>query len=781
MKIFSLPRRLSWFILLTLLTLPALSPLFSPTPTRSADGLLHLYRLVQLDALWRDGIFFTRWLPDLAFGYGMPLFNYYAPLVYYLTTPLHWVGVPFPLALNLSLAAALYVGAVGMFYFARALLEQLADFSQADAARTNLNLGALMAALAYLYAPYLLFNALSRANLAEQWALAFAPFALWRFFALAQKPTALNWALAVFFFAAVTLSHNVTSFLFAPVLLLFSAACVASRAHNARNEADAWRTTPTALALLAAFGVALGLAAFFWLPALTERAFVQIARVMVTPDFDYRFHFVAPAELIALLPRADTGRLNPTFPNTLGVVQILLASLGMLLLAGKFRSRRALPWGALALGACGLVVLMLSFSQPIWDHLALLSFIQLPMRLRGLVALCLAPFVGAALGLVPARWRTLGAGLAIAAIIVSAIPLLYPRYATDLSPNPNLNDMFAYERKTGAFGTTSFGEYLPAWVQNLPDASPFADSYARGEIPSRLTLPEGVTVCGAQRAPLAETLCVNANTAWRAVYRAFYFPGWRVTLDGAPLVLTPTPRTGLITFAVEKSGTLRVEYVGTALEQAADWISLASGLLLVGVVGLSFVRRRRRESANAFANNAPREPQAARLIPLLSLALGLLGLKFFYLDRVSNPLVAHFDGVTIQGIAQPRAISFENALRWLGYDVSATQARRGETVRVLLYWRAQPGLAKNLSAFVHLTTADGVIVAQQDNQHPAHAPTSRWETDAYAADEHLLEIPATLAPGVYELRAGVYDPATNTRLQTDDGHAYVSLGTLIVK
>ncbi len=759
---------LSWLALLALWALPALAPLFSPTLTRSADGLLHLYRLVQLDALWHAGIFFTRWLPDLAFGYGMPLFNYYAPLVYYLTTPLHWLGAPFPLALNLALAAALFVGAAGTFFFARALLRQIFE-TRAAPSRAFIPLAAFTAALAYVYAPYILFNALQRANLAEQWALAFAPFALWRFLALTQRVNARNWTLAALAFAAVLLSHNVTSFLFAPALFFFMLACFLAEPKRA-----------AALAALSAFGVALALAAFFWLPALAERDFVQIARVVVTPDFDYRFNFVAPTELFAFLPRADTGRLNPSFPDTLGVVQILLASCGALALLWKFRTRRALPFAALALAALGLVALTLSFSQPLWDHVSLLAFIQLPMRLRGLVALFLAPFVGVSIFLVPARGRVAGAGLAAAALVLSALPLLYPRYAMDVPPNPNLRDMFAYEQATGAFGATSFGEYLPVWVQNLPDQTPFGSSYARGEIPMRLEIPEGVNVCGARLEQLGAAFCVDANDSWRAVYRAFYFPGWRVTLDGAPLDIAPTPRTGLLMFDVKKSGALRVEYVGTTLERLAEWISLAAALLVVGVAGYALWRKRRGESTNGFENTIPFS-QAAILIPLAFVAVGLLGLKFFYLDRVNNPFVAHFDGVTVQAVAQPRRVSFANAIEWLGYDVSATTARRGETVRVTLYWRALPDLKKNLSVFAHLTTADGATLAQQDNLHPANVPTARWDADAYAADEHLLQIPSTLAPGVYELRAGVYDPATNARLQTADGSAYVSLGALTVQ
>ncbi|HEY6041916.1 MAG TPA: hypothetical protein VIX58_07265, partial [Anaerolineae bacterium] len=76
-------------------TVPALSPLLSSQLLASADGQLHLYRLVEFDRLIRAGILFTRWMPDLAFGYGFPLFGYYAPLAYYLTEPFVLFNVPF--------------------------------------------------------------------------------------------------------------------------------------------------------------------------------------------------------------------------------------------------------------------------------------------------------------------------------------------------------------------------------------------------------------------------------------------------------------------------------------------------------------------------------------------------------------------------------------------------------------------------------------------------------------------------------------------------------------
>jgi len=150
-------------------------------------------------------------------------------------------------------------------------------------------------------------------------------------------------------------------------------------------------------------------------------------------------------------------------------------------------------------------------------------------------------------------------------------------------------------------------------------------------------------------------------------------------------------------------------------------------------------------------------------------------------DRVSNPFVAHFDGSHIEGATDASTIRFGNEMQLLASSAGVSVVHRGDTITPTLYWRVLPGVTRDLSTFVHLTPPDGFVLAQKDNLHPANLPTTRWETDGYAADVHTFQIPAALAPGEYQLRAGVYDPATNTRLQTSEGAYYVLIGTVRVE
>ncbi|HEY6041917.1 MAG TPA: hypothetical protein VIX58_07270, partial [Anaerolineae bacterium] len=424
----------------------------------------------------------------------------------------------------------------------------------------------LLGALAYLYSPYLLFNALARANLAEAWALAFAPWAMWAFTRLEASPTRTNFTCAVLGLTAVLLSHNVTGLLFTPLL----AGYVIIGTFTGGTRTPRVRIVE----IILAFCLPFALSGFFWLPALLEQSYVQISRVIVTPDFDYRYNFVSLADLAALLPRADTGRLNTQFPATLGIIQILLAVLYILLSLRlrQFRKRPVYFTVAVLL----LVGLMLSLSEPVWARVPFLPFVQHPARLRGLVALMLAPLAGYSLGLIPGRLRYYLTVASLGLVPLFAFPMLYPRVDASVAPEPTLATMYAYETQSGALGTTSFGEYLPAWVETSPN---------HFESGTRLILPDGVRLLSFVEQPIGLRLRVLATNDARLVARTFYFPGWSVLIDGQPADILPTAREGLISFNVP-AGEHRIEigYAGTAVERIAEGISFAGALFFISLL-----------------------------------------------------------------------------------------------------------------------------------------------------------------------------------------------------
>ena len=80
---------------------------------------------------------------------------------------------------------------------------------------------------------------------------------------------------------------------------------------------------------------------------------------------------------------------------------------------------------------------------------------------------------------------------------------------------------------------------------------------------------------------------------------------------------------------------------------------------------------------------------------------------------------------------------------------------------VTLFWQALGTPDADYTAFVHLIDGDGNYVAGFD-QPPAEGrfPTSLWRPGDASLSDFTLILPSDLAPGSYELWAGLYDPAS---------------------
>lgn len=113
--------------------------------------------------------------------------------------------------------------------------------------------------------------------------------------------------------------------------------------------------------------------------------------------------------------------------------------------------------------------------------------------------------------------------------------------------------------------------------------------------------------------------------------------------------------------------------------------------------------------------------------------------------------------------------SFGGQVRLLGYDVGDVQP--GTPLTLTLYWRASADLQKAYTVFVHLLDADGQPVAQVD-ETPQHAqrgpyPTSLWMAGEVVADTHTLHPPATMPPGRYGVKVGLYRPLDGDTLTVE--------------
>jgi len=194
--------------LILLLCAVAVAPLLRGESPCTHDGALHYFRITAMRHALQDGILFTRYLPDLAFGYGYPFFNYRAPLSYYLTLALHLTGLTLPAALNGVYVLSIIGSAIAAYLLACDLFGPQAG---------------LVAAIAYAYAPYQFLDALLRGNAPEAVALPLFPLILWAFRRLALTGQRRWFLVSVGSLAVLLLAHNISSLLFVPFLAAYLA------------------------------------------------------------------------------------------------------------------------------------------------------------------------------------------------------------------------------------------------------------------------------------------------------------------------------------------------------------------------------------------------------------------------------------------------------------------------------------------------------------------------------------------------------------------------------
>jgi hypothetical protein len=108
----------------------------------------------------------------------------------------------------------------------------------------------------------------------------------------------------------------------------------------------------------------------------------------------------------------------------------------------------------------------------------------------------------------------------------------------------------------------------------------------------------------------------------------------------------------------------------------------------------------------------------------------------------------------------PLPVESEDSIALYGYAV-LTAPEPGAELQVLTLWRFWSTLDKEWVAFVHLIDAEGAWRSGYDRLDVE--PISAQPGDV-AIQTHRLAIPPDIAPGVYTLRAGIYERETLERL-----------------
>ncbi len=761
------------------LCLFALVPLLRPGLPNGTDVLYHVYRVAEMDRAWSHGVFMPRWAESFYYGYGSPVFHYYASFTYYVTSILMRVFAIDALnAVRALIAFCVTLGGAGMYLFAQEL--------------SRSKLSGILAALCYVYAPYILFTEpYARGAYPEYLALSLFPLVMWRFQRLLMTGRAWDVVWAALGVGVLVITHNLTALSGFGMILAWIA-------WHGLTRSVSWRNVRVA-GIAAVLGV--GVAGYFWLPVLLERGEVKLENLIAVSQLDFRNFFVPLPNLLAFTPRPDNGAINGLLHQlNMGVAQWTLALAGVIgivfLTAKAQRSQReegvvgaqhiseaTAPFAGtyslramlfFALASLALIFIISPLSTWLWDTFNALAYFQFPWRFLGPLTFTLAALAGMnALWIERLPTRIVGVATTIVTLLPLALAL--PTLFVPEWVHPTVDtSVAAYQQAEVAglqLGTTFSNEYLPRQVYVLADPTPrLLDDYADGYPVNRANLealPPGASVEVVEHAPQDDTWRVTSDEAFTMEVLTFYFPGWQVLVDDEPVDITPSDQHGLITFPVPAgTHTVRLFLGSTPARGIGGWVTLGAVVALVVIVW------RDRRGLTAKTPSAPREERkkddrsfwygigAAGVLMVMLLAVFM---------REGGAWVQSPPGEVL--VAQNR-IDFRlgEYTHLIGYDVNGTTFRAGDRVELVLYWYAAQPAPYKYQPFVHIGRVGVPPLAQAPGaDHPGGRPMTEWTADGYIRDPHVIFLPSTMPAGEYQIIVGLYTCETRPAGECGNG------------
>jgi hypothetical protein len=527
-----------YLILIVVLSLPAVWALFHKGFYGASDDV-HIAWLFEMDRILKLGQIPPRFVPDLSFGFGYPLFNFVFPLPFYLGEIFHLLSFSFVDSIKIVFGISLIGSALAMYFFLKEIISREL---------------ALAGALLYLYTPYRSTDVFVRGALGEALSFLFLPMVLFSAVKIYKnlEGKKIGWKnISIFSLstAGLILSHNIVSYMFFPFLLiLLFLLLLAAKKKRIRLSLN------YGLGILGAFLVSL----FFWLPAISESKLMQYRTV-----FNFADHFPTLKQLFT--PYFGYGASVPgPFDGMsffIGLINLAVVAIGITLgifLWKKIKTleKAVLIWGVIVFS---ISVFMMNFrSSFLWAHLPLLAYFQFPWRFLTMVTLSSVIFL-VPLNHLKGFWKyAAAAGLSIMVVILNA---------GYFKPHDFLERMDAYY----------INRYIP-----VPTAS--AEYLKTGE--EYLRLPKATEKRPDATSPdvgLSSSFEINLDFPKTLDYNKYYFPGWEVKVDGKKVEAYAGKPYGQIEYKVP-AGKHKIEiaFKETRHRLILDIISIGSLLITLG-------------------------------------------------------------------------------------------------------------------------------------------------------------------------------------------------------
>lgn len=491
------------FLVIIILSVPAVWALLIPGFYGASDDL-HVAWLFEMDKLIKMGQIPPRFVPDLSYQFGYPLFNFVFPLPFYLAEIFHLLGFNLVDSIKLLFLLTVPLSAFLMYQFLRQLTGVLIS---------------LAGAILYIYTPYRATDLYVRGAIGEIVSFVFLPLICWAVVKLYQSNNQqfeLRWVgIGSLALAGLILTHNITAYMFVPLAILLFVLF----AFVIKNQIKA--IFNLVLMLLLSSLISL----YFWWPAVVDSSLMKYDTV-----FNFADHFPYFKQLV--IPYWGYGASVPGpgdgMSFFIGIINWLafLTLIPMLIIfRSKFTSLQkvVLFWGV---GVFLFSLIMMNYrSVPIWNAIPELPYFQFPWRF-----LILTTFVTPLFLILLEKLKyskQISLGLICLIIIINAFQFR-PQDFLGRTDSYFLNKYIPNPIASSEYRQTQ-EEYLRLPKETLirpNDIYPtvYADQKFSSEIKRITELNSQVTI--------KSTGGVSLN------YNKYNFPGWQVRIDQSRVAAT---------------------------------------------------------------------------------------------------------------------------------------------------------------------------------------------------------------------------------------------------
>ncbi|HVT01649.1 MAG TPA: 6-pyruvoyl-tetrahydropterin synthase-related protein [Patescibacteria group bacterium] len=549
-----------YIILYLVLGVFSVIPFFKPGFFAFHDDV-QVSRFYEMGRSLANGQFPVRWVADLGYGFGYPIFNFYSVLPYYIGGFITLFGADALLAAKIVFVIGIIVSGVSMYFLVNEFFGKTA---------------ALVAAVSYLYFPYHAVNIYVRGDLAELFAYAFLPLVFLGLFKIhySNKNSFPKIAIIILSlsFAGLIISHNLSALMCGIFVLIF---IPLSLIIAKDKKIYRW--------YILSFLISFLLSSFYVLPVLSEMKYTNVlSQIGVGGGSNYKDHFLCINQLWNSpwgFGGSTKGCVADGLSFRLGKIYVILSFVSIVTIIFYFKKMQDKAFIALLSIAFLLISIFmtLNISSFVWA-IPYMNFLQFPWRFLNFAGLFMSILIGVLMYIV-GKFTKKEIYIGVVALTIILVIFFNAKLFT---PQEYLNRSAAYYTNKYYLNWTASkisDEYLPKGFEKPTGPSDVWSHPYEAVLPDgNLPLPNDLI----KKTPTDIVVKTNLAQDFNAIAQIPYFPAWKIYIDGQSVDYKV--KNGEMYFTIP-SGSHQIEasFRQTYIEKFGDLLTI------VGVVVLSLV------------------------------------------------------------------------------------------------------------------------------------------------------------------------------------------------